>query len=287
MTGWVLAVLSSASWACVDGLRKALVRDIPPPVFVAVFTGIQAPILGAMALREGTWEAPPGFWILALSSGALNAFAQVLYMHAVRRSPLSLTIPYLSFTPVLLLFSAWLALGERPSPFGALGICLVALGAYLLNAPARISPLAPLRAIYREKGSLMMLAVAAIWAVTSTIDKLALASGRLFLYGATVLGVISALTASWALTRSPREVVRGGALRPLMLLAALIALGALVVQYHAYEHLLVSYVITTKRAGMIISVAIGFVFYGEKGLVHRLPGALLMVSGVVLVAVMG
>jgi uncharacterized membrane protein len=51
----------------------------------------------------------------------------------------------------------------------------------------------------------------------------------------------------------------------------------------AIQLTLVSYVIAIKRSGMLLSVLIGVIFFGERGLRQRLAGALLMSLGVALI----
>jgi drug/metabolite transporter (DMT)-like permease len=56
-----------------------------------------------------------------------------MYMVAIRDSALSLTLPYLAFTPVFTVLSAWLLLGEQVTAQGLAGIALMMLNAYELN----------------------------------------------------------------------------------------------------------------------------------------------------------
>ena len=101
----------------------------------------------------------------------------LLYMRAIRDHPLSLTLPYLAFTPVFVIAVAWVLLGRAGHRCkGRGGILLVVAGAWLLNGDqARRrdwrSWADPFRAILREPGSRLMLAVAAIYALTSTLGK--------------------------------------------------------------------------------------------------------------------
>ena len=63
--------------------------------------------------------------------------ASILYVQAVNLSPLSLTIPYLGFTPVVVTVLAYPLLGEVPAlqvrRSGLIGIALVVMGAIALN----------------------------------------------------------------------------------------------------------------------------------------------------------
>ena len=46
----------------------------------------------------------------------------------------------------------------------------------------------------------------------------------------------------------------------------------------------VAYMIAVKRTSLLIGVLYGHLFFREPGIRHRLPGALLMVAGVALIA---
>lgn len=52
------------------------------------------------------------FSLAVLTSSGLLLYAKYLYQQALSTSHLSLTVPYLSFTPTFLVFTAFLFLGE-------------------------------------------------------------------------------------------------------------------------------------------------------------------------------
>ncbi|MEE9514879.1 MAG: DMT family transporter, partial [Candidatus Brocadiales bacterium] len=123
-------------------------------------------------------EIPPldsVFFLVNLIQVPLNGLAIVLYIRAIKYSPLSLTLPYLALTPVFLIGTSYVMLGERPDSSGLIGILFVALGAYLLNVRAtREGLLGPLRAILDEEGSLLMIGVAFIYSITGNLSKIAI-----------------------------------------------------------------------------------------------------------------
>ena len=65
--------------------------------------------------------------------------------------------------------------------------------------------------------------------------------------------------------------------------SAATAAGAVLFQFYAYRHLLVAYVETIKRSGILPSVVIGALYFGEGGLSRRLPAAAAMTLGVSLI----
>jgi multidrug transporter EmrE-like cation transporter len=133
-------------------------------------------LLRRAAARYRWPPVPAAFWGWVGALVPLEALAMLLYMRAIRDSPLYLTLPYLAFTPVVTTVMGLLLLGEQPSPKGLSGILLVVAGAYLLNSEhaesvKRPAWRAPLQAAWRDTGSRLMLAVAAIYDLTSVMGK--------------------------------------------------------------------------------------------------------------------
>jgi uncharacterized membrane protein len=136
---------ASLAWSGFDSLRKALVRRLAPLPLLFLLTAASLPALAIWAAVDGRvalGTLPPGYLAPALASIVLSVVSNLAFVEALRRAPLSSTVPLLSLTPV---FSALLAiplLGELPTPVTALGILLVVIGAFWLQsrpAPSRPS----------------------------------------------------------------------------------------------------------------------------------------------------
>src|SRR3990167_6087725 len=113
------------------------------------------------------------FWLALLIGGSLNVITTILYMKAIKHSDLSITVPMVTFTPLFLLLTSPLIVGEFPSFFGLIGVLLIVAGSYTLNIKQRHEGyLAPFKALLKEKGPKLMLLVAFIWSITSIIDKI-------------------------------------------------------------------------------------------------------------------
>ena len=78
-------------------------------------------------------EIGDNFWVALLVGGGLNVFTNLIYMRAIKLSDLSITIPLITFTPLFMLITSPLILGEFPNLFGIAGIVLIVTGSYLLN----------------------------------------------------------------------------------------------------------------------------------------------------------
>ncbi len=228
------------------------------------------------------------FWTCLLVGGGLGGVTYWLYGLALKAGDLSLTLPMLAFTPLFLLVTSPVTVGEFPEPGGLCGIALVVSGAYVLNLrERRFGFWGPVKALLTHKGSRLMLAVAAIWSVGANIDKLGLTASSPLFWGASVY------SATTLALLAPRLLRRGGASRlpglppwPVGVAGLLEGIG-IVCQMYALPMTQVAYVIAVKRLSIVFGVLLGAAVFREPDLRHRLPGALLMVAGVFFIAVFG
>ena len=70
---------------------------------------------------------------IGVTSALIKAGSSLLFQRALTISPVSLTVPYLSFTPAVLLITSYFMLGEVPEATGVLGVVIMTAGAYGLN----------------------------------------------------------------------------------------------------------------------------------------------------------
>lgn len=281
---WVVYSLFSAiSWATSDACIKGLFRR-QGWAEVTVTWGrfaVALPLVALTAIPHFTPLPDKTFWALTLAWLPLEVAAVLLYVRAVRLSPLSLTVPFLALTPVFLLFTSWLMLGERPGARGAAGVLSVAVGSYFLNLRGiREGVWGPIRALAREPGTRLMVGVALIYSVSANLGKMAVlhSSPQFFGLYYTLLLSLVLLPGARPWTRMPRQG------RPLLFLLAGLSYGAMIL-FHmlAIERVEVAYMISVKRTSVLFSVLSGILFFGERGAVERLLGSALMVLGVALI----
>jgi drug/metabolite transporter (DMT)-like permease len=269
--------LTKRSFAHLNSYEKGLVRLL-----------FALPFLGALVFSVPWPRLPLGFWLTVGAMYPLEAMALVLYMRAITISPLSLTLPFLAFTPVFLIGTGLLLLGELPNGPGAGGIVLIIAGSYILNAEsARAGWLEPLRAIGRERGSLLMLAVAFIYSLTTALGKMAIRMSTPVFFGAFYPALL-ALVLGVAYPLAGKADLRRLAIRPWMGLFLGVVYAAMFVS-HALAISLVqaAYMIAVKRVSLIFGVAYGGVLFREKHIGQRLAGAALMAAGVAVIVVCG
>ena len=248
------------------------------------------PLTGLYLWWEGIPEIGSDFgWALA-AGVALNMVAITLYMRAIKASELSLTLPMLTFTPLFMLGTSPLILGEFPDRWGAMGMILIIAGAYLLHLKPHVGIaqgrglLDPFRALWSEPGPRIMLLVAFIWSFTANLDKVGVTNSSpafwLFCFFiAMSLGLLPVV-----LVRSRRPLAQLRRNLSGLALVGLFGSLALILQMWAITLTLAAYVVAIKRVSVVFGVLFGHFIFNEKGLARKLFCTALMVAGVGLIA---
>ncbi len=283
-----LTLLSAFFLASADALTKRYLSHHPSGELVLVRFGVAGLLLLPWLLWQPWPTLPPAFWGWVAAALPLELLAMWLYMQAIRSSPLSLTLPYLAFTPVFNTLTGYVVLGETVSRAGFSGILLVVLGAWLLNLEAarngsRPNILAPFLAITRERGSRLMLIVAAIYSLTSVTSKAALLHTTPAFFGPFYFVVLGGVA---AVLFAPRRISgwRAAGRHPWIMVSIGLFMAAMVVtHFYAIEHIEVAYMIAVKRTSLLFGMLYGAWLFKETGLVKNLLAGLLMVAGVYLI----
>ncbi len=285
-----LSLVCAFSLASADAATKAWLGDYAARELTLVRFGVTGLLMTPLLSHIGPLgDLPRDFWLWLLALVPLEMAAMILYMKAIRDHPLSLTLPYLAFTPVFVILTGYLLLGETIGPDGVAGILLVVAGAWLLNHEYASLQLwrswgAPLTAIIHEPGSRLMLGVAALYSFTSTMGKGAIRYMEPQQFGAfyfLVLGVVAIVLFGLPQPRILTRIWR----RPWAVLAVSLLNAAMVyTHFLALQRVEVAYMIAVKRTSLLFGILFGALFFHERGLaVHLLAGGL-MLAGVVLIA---
>jgi len=233
-------------------------------------------------------ELGKDFSIALIFATGLNLIASIVYMKAIKSSDLSITSPMVTFTPLFLLLTSPLIIGEFTNFYGVLGIILIVFGSYTLNLKHRKKGyLAPFKALISEPGPKMMLIVALIWSVTSNIDKIGVTNSSPIFW-------VIVINCSLAMVMFPIMIYKSKnwtkiikkeykALFPIGFFSSLSSIFHMT----AITYTLVAYVISIKRLSIIFSVLFGHFVFKEDGIKERLLGAVMMVVGVIIIGLLG
>jgi len=246
------------------------------------------PPLYIMLGLNGLPDVKTGFYIAALISTPLEITSMLLYNRAIKLSPLSLTLPFLAFTPIFLLLTAYLMIGEVPNSYGLIGILLISIGGYMLNIDMAKGIFYPFKAIMKERGSVLMIIVALIYSLTSVFGKIMIDNSNFifapaiyFTIVTLVMGVVTKVKGASLISSPP------GNNKKLHFLLGLFFSLMVISHFWAISMTKVEYMISVKRSSMLFTIIYGAIIFKEVDIKKRLFSVAVMLVGMVLIGVFG
>jgi drug/metabolite transporter (DMT)-like permease len=225
----------------------------------------------------------PTFLIYLLLNVLLISCVTLLYFKALQITPLSMCVPFLSFTPVFLIPTGFVILGEVPAALKAVGVALIVVGSLVMHRRLFAEgPMAPVRAVLREKGSRYMLLVSFIFSITNPLDKKLVGMSDVFTeafsYGAGLA------IAFWIMGRARKGNFTAAARANWMWIsmAGLLDAVSLLFQLASYTYIAVVITVSIKRAGIVLSVFSGWLFFHERNITDQVIAASVMFCGVLI-----
>lgn len=259
--------------------------------FAIIFyaTGIGSLILFGVSFARGIPDIQPGFWTAVLATSVINFIAAPLILKGYEVGEFSSVYSMILLTPVFLLGTSFLMLGERPSMWGIVGVFVTVAGLSVMSWRQKknidMSELNEHGSA--RQGNLLGIFVALLWSISVNFDKLSAQYSDAFFAAAVVSAVLAILNAGLILFRERGRVSLVSELKfqkayiPLIL-GGLFGVG-MILHNAALLHGLASYTIAVKRTGTILGVLWGWLFFREKDIVKKFIGAVIAVVGVGLI----
>lgn len=280
-----LTLICAITVATADAVTKRYLYDYQAIEIVLLRFGLSGLLLAPLLFMTGLPPLSMRFLAIVAVMLPCEILAMLLYMKAIRDYPLALTLPYLSFTPVIITACAFLFLGERVTGLGLTGILLVVAGSYLLNLESAhtgggFRPLAPFKAAWCNRGSQMMMLAAALYSVTAVLGKAAINEVPPLFFAAFYFLLLSVASIILVLVWQPASL-RGSLRRPVVaLLLAGLMIVMIVTHFLALEHVETAYMISVKRISLLFGIVYGAWLFGERRLPQHLLAGGLMVLGI-------
>lgn len=248
---------------------------------------VQSLLLAPLVLYLGPEELTPRFLWALLAASILQVTVILLYFKAIKRSELSVTVPLITLTPLFMLLTSPIMIGEFPSALGVVGIVLIVTGTYISNlSQHQKNVFAPFVSLVKNQGSRYMMIVAFLWSITANIDK---------------IGVEETSPVFWAFTKDflilfyliPILAIKSR--KPLsqinhrkwgLLSVGFFKTASVLTQMFALQYILVAYVISIKRASAIFIILYAFFYLNEKkNFRNRLIGIITILTGLFVIAI--
>jgi drug/metabolite transporter (DMT)-like permease len=245
---------------------------------VSLATVVLLPVGWAWLPSEGV---PRAAWPFLVATSVIHAVYFYVLGRAYGSGEFSLVYPIarglgVALVPVAALF----VLDERPSPLGALGVLLVVAGIVGINLGATTA------------GSRRLMSAGTGWALVtglsiaaySLVDKAGVARLHPVPYIA-ILGMGMSLLLIPALVRRRAALAREWRTNwRAILVASTLNLTSYLLVLFAFRLSKAGYVVAAREISIVLSVAIGRLWFGERRMGRRLAAATLVLAGVICVA---
>lgn len=282
---WIIyALLTAFFMATCDAISKRMLASRDEYLIAWARLIFSLPVFIGSLFFVNIPRLHPGFWGAALTALPLEIIAYILYMKALKRSPLSLTMPFLALTPLFLILISYVLLDEKVSLLGGTGIFLLAAGGYMLNLhTASKSLIEPFKAILKEPGSMMMIAAAFIYSFTASLGKVAIEHSSPVFFGSLYFILMAIVFTPIALIKSKEKpAIRKKDIFPLMMIGLTFSL-MIIFHMTAMSLTKVAYMISVKRLSLLFSIVYGYIIFKEDNIRERMLGGILMFAGFLLI----
>jgi len=212
-------------------------------------------------------------------------FCQMIAIHI---SPLSLTMPFLAFTPAFVTITGAIFLNETLNIWGICGIMAIVAGAYIIHIDLKDRRMfTTISSMFKNIGSLIMLMAAFCYGFAAVFGKKAILYSSPLYMGMhffllfngvmTIIFIFSGkIRINILLQRYPQGMIAGLAM-----------FGDIFSHCLGVSIAKVAYFVSVKRMNIIISIVYAGLLFNEKNLLVRSFGATFMVLGAIVILIFG
>lgn len=287
MVGFLLAFGTAISEALKDITSKYNLHHIDE--YTAAFSMhlVQTLLLLPIILVLGLESMSLRFLMALMASSVLQLGVILLYFKAIKRSELSVTVPLITLTPLFMLLTSPLIIGEFPSALGVVGIVLIVAGTYISNIsddPKKI--FAPFISLVKNQGSRYMLLVAFIWSITANLDKIGVEETSPIYWAFSKDFLILIYLIPILIIKSKKPLLQINNRKWQLLMVGFFKSTSVVTQMFAIQFILVPYVISIKRASSVFIILFAFLYMNErKNFRNRMIGIIIILLGLGIIAI--
>ena len=282
---WFLLALITAIFASTnDLLRKIASRKIK--IFTISFFSvlILALLITSYNFVYGfSFPQSHIFYLAVAINGFIHAFTEFLYVYALKHGDISISVPMLSFTPLFMILTSFIILGEFPNIYGIIGIMLIVFGAFVLTTKTFV-----FEYFFRERSTKIMLVIAFIWSISASLDKFCVLLVPPEVYIMFVSLLASLFLFPLFLIENKNHIGNFYSKHfGVVICIGIVKFLLLLAQMYALLLTKAAYVIATKRLSIVFSTFFGGKFFKEKELRKRIIAAIIMFFGMSLILVLG
>lgn len=287
---WIIFALGAALLASFNPIiSKRMLANTDVSVVAWAGQAFGVPLLALnLILFFGPLPRVDGWFCIGiLASAILNTLAHLAATQALKEGDASLVAPLFVFSPAVTLLASSFTLREIPRVLPLFGVGLMITGAYLLALSSWREALEPLRAAAHQRALWLAIGASVLWGITPVFEKTAILHTFPENPTAAALGALLALALllfpiMFRRARRPFTQIRAR-------LTGFVTLGIIggtapLLGYAAFSLGFVGYVSALFKLSSVFALLWAFMLLQEKNVPRRLPGAIVMLIGAILIA---
>jgi len=245
-------------------------------VFAMFFYSL--PFLFVPAFMHGIHPVGGNFLFYVVLVVIANGLGFLYYSKSIKNTEVSLAVPVLSLSPLVVVPFSWIFMRELPPVKGILGIVIIGFGLAALSAGTAGSGGTSLKLFFKNKGVRFALLTVLIWGVSANLDKIALRYSHPLVYPLITSAGISIF---YSFFTAPSRIFNKKYFL-LFLGLGFVNAGLFLSHMLALNTGYVSYLIAVKRSGMLIAVLLGWLLFKEKNPGLKFLASVFIIAGIFL-----
>ena len=288
---WFYLALATSLISAVSVIfSKKILKGVSPSVLTWCTLLLATPIIAIFAIKEGIPDLNILFAVGVAGSVLFYTISTVARFRAMKIADLSAIYPLVALGPIFTLIVAFLPpLNERPSPIVIIGVLVTLFGTYILNiSNAKKGLLKPIKLLFENKASALMILSILLGSVVVVFDKLAInntlpKNTTFVLLIENILIVGGLLPILYFRNKNfGRQIFENKKL--FIILGVLNAFSTILV-FLALGGGSVGIVSTILRAQLLFVLLFSFIFFRDKPRSETIIGSIIMILGVILIKI--
>ena len=227
---------------------------------------------------------PTAFWYYSLIGGLFGALGNGFIIKALQKGELSVLGPINAYKSIVGIIFGFLLIGELPNTWGFLGVGLIIIGSYFVldNGTEKFT-----WAVFKQPAIQYRIAALVFTGIQAVTDKQVIIHSNLtFAFaGWCIFGFLFSIPLFlFSRVNFTQQLFHFSKKIALIYLGLCFSVGTMVLcSNYAFKNMQVGTVLALFQISILLTVLFGHHFFNERGIVKKIAGSLIMITGSLLI----
>ena len=227
---------------------------------------------------------PTAFWYYSLIGGLFGALGNGFIIKALQKGELSVLGPINAYKSIVGIIFGFLLIGELPNTWGFLGVGLIIIGSYFVldNGTEKFT-----WAVFKQPAIQYRIAALVFTGIQAVTDKQVIIHSNLtFAFaGWCIFGFLFSIPLFlFSRVNFTQQLFHFSKKIALIYMGLCFSVGTMVLcSNYAFKNMQVGTVLALFQISILLTVLFGHHFFNERGIVKKIAGSLIMITGSLLI----